>query len=187
MRRSGMRLAALLATVALASATGALAQNAPPSQAAAPADVASPEAIVQAVYATISGPAGQARDWPRLRSLMLPEGRFVATHVLNDGSVRTRLLSVEQYISGADKAFATMGFFEHGVIAHIDRLPHVATVVSPYVSRKSPGEKPFARGVNQFQLVNDGKRWWIVDIIWEDEGPLNPLPPDAAELLKAER
>ena len=47
--------------------------------AAKPADVASPDAILAAVYEVISGPAGQARDWDRFRSLYLPGARLVPT------------------------------------------------------------------------------------------------------------
>lgn len=32
------------------------------------------------------------------------------------------------------------------------------------------------RGINSFQLMNDGKRWWVVTIFWEAETPENPIP-----------
>ena len=35
-------------------------------------DVASPDAIIAAAYDVISGPAGQKRDWNRMRSLFYP-------------------------------------------------------------------------------------------------------------------
>ncbi|MGH7712411.1 MAG: hypothetical protein ACREOG_14065, partial [Gemmatimonadaceae bacterium] len=66
----------LFAPVLLLSAASAAAQpnfNRPPSldstarPSARPEDVASPEAIVKAVYDVISGPAGQKRDWDRMR------------------------------------------------------------------------------------------------------------------------
>jgi len=59
----------LLAAPAAAQAPTALL---PPAASPQPADVASPEAIIQAVYSVISGPVGAPRDWPRLRSLMAP-------------------------------------------------------------------------------------------------------------------
>jgi hypothetical protein len=37
-------------------------------------------------------------------------------------------------------------------------------VFSSYESRHAPGEKPFERGINSVQLLNDGKRWWVVSI-----------------------
>jgi hypothetical protein len=37
-------------------------------------------------------------------------------------------------------------------------------------------EEPFARGINSFQLMNDGSRWWVVSIYWQGEGASNPIP-----------
>ena len=46
-----------------------------------PEDVASVDAIVAAVYDVISGPAGEARDWDRFRSLFLPGARLIPVGV----------------------------------------------------------------------------------------------------------
>ena len=41
---------------------------------------------------------------------------------------------------------------------------------SAYESRNnSSDEKPFARGVNSFQLVKNGDRWQILTILWQEE------------------
>ena len=60
------------------SQTSPAPQATPAPPAAKPADVASPDAILAAVYEVISGPAGQARDWDRFRALFLPDGRIVS-------------------------------------------------------------------------------------------------------------
>ena len=44
-----------------------------------PKDVSSPEAIVAAVYDVISGPAGQKRNWDRMRILFVPDARMIPT------------------------------------------------------------------------------------------------------------
>ena len=44
---------------------------------AKPEDVASLDSIVKAVYNVISGPAGQKRDWDRMRSLFYPGARLI--------------------------------------------------------------------------------------------------------------
>jgi len=54
-------------------------------------------------------------------------------------------------------------------------------VLSSYESHRSPGDKPFDRGVNSFQLLNDGSRWWIVSIFWDSERPDNPIPAKLAK------
>jgi hypothetical protein len=157
----------------------------PEVKAAAPADVASPEAIVQAVYSVISGPKGQVRDWPRFRSLMAPSAILAVTGTPKSGALRTRVLSVEEFIGGSSKALQEEAFYEHGVTGTTWRYAHIATVASPYESRRAPGEAPFQRGINTFQLSSDGTRWWIVSIAWEAETPAFPLPATDDALLKA--
>lgn len=55
----------------------------PPPTAASPAanqvDVTSPDATIAAAYDFISGPAGQKRDWHRMRSLFHPGARLIRT------------------------------------------------------------------------------------------------------------
>ena len=171
----------LLAAVAAAQAPTA---PLPPTASPQPADVASPEAIIQAVYSVISGPVGAPRDWPRLRSLMAPGAIFAVTRAGTDGTLKTRVLSVEDYISASSKALATAAFYEHGVVGQIWRYAHIATVVSPYESRHAPAEAPFQRGINSFQLASDGMQWRIISISWEGETPAFPLPAEAAAQLR---
>jgi hypothetical protein len=35
---------------------------------------------------------------------------------------------------------------------------------------------PFARGINSFQLLKDGDRYWIVNIFWDAESSDHPIP-----------
>jgi hypothetical protein len=34
----------------------------------------------------------------------------------------------------------------------------------------------FARGINSFQLLKDGDRYWVVTIFWDSESPAKPIP-----------
>ena len=70
------RLAALVLLFVLVAPARAQDTDAasPPTD---PDDVASVDAIIDALYAVISGPAGEQRDWDRFRSLMLPEARLI--------------------------------------------------------------------------------------------------------------
>ena len=48
---------------------------------------------------------------------------------------------------------------------------------STYESRYTAADpKPFARGINAIQLVRDGNRWWIVNVMWDQETPEKPIP-----------
>ena len=69
------------------------------------------------------------------------------------------------------------GFFEK----EINRIEHtfgnITQVFSTYESFRSEADTtPFMRGINSIQLLNDGKRWWVVNIYWTQETKENPIP-----------
>ena len=69
------------------------------------------------------------------------------------------------------------GFFEKEAARKTEQFGQIAHLFSTYESRHTPDDpKPFQRGINSFQLMNDGTRWWIVTIFWEGEDEKNPLP-----------
>jgi hypothetical protein len=185
--RTGLGLAWTIALTAGAAMTDAQAQAptpTPPAQAAAAAaaparaaDVESIDGIVAALYDVISGPAGKPRDWDRMRSLFAPEARLMIAVPHPDGSFALRTLTVDDYIGRNSKAFATMGFFEHELARTGDTFGQIAQVFSTYESRHAAGDaKPFQRGINSIQLYNDGKRWWVVNLVWRAEDEHLPLP-----------
>ena len=149
-----------------------LAAKVPPPK---PDDVNSLDAIMGAIYDVISGPAGQ-RDWSRFRSLFLPQAHFTQTEKTADGATAVITWSVDEFVRDAGEVFAKEAFYEKGIVNRADTFGNVAQVFSSYESRHAPGEKPFQRGINSIQLLNDGKRWWVVSILWDSERPGNPLP-----------
>ncbi|NNG23136.1 hypothetical protein HGB41_08990 [Massilia sp. ML15P13] len=145
--------------------------------AARPADVASIDAIVAAVYEVISGPAGAPRDWNRMRSLFAPEGRMAAIGMRPDGSYPLRMMTPDDYIARNTKAFATTGFFETELARRVETFGQVAHVFSTYEARHAANDaKPFMRGVNSIQLVHDGKRWYVLSLLWRAEDAALQLP-----------
>jgi hypothetical protein len=149
-----------------------------PHDLARPADVASIDAIVSALYDTISGPAGP-RDWARLRSLCLPGARLIPCRRPAGGSAtEARVLSVDEFIKLAEVSTRTQGFFEREVHRRLDQFGATAHVFSTYESRHDKTDpRPFVRGINSIQLFFDGKRWWVVTIFWDSERPDQPIPP----------
>jgi hypothetical protein len=141
------------------------------------ADVESIDAVVAALYDVISGDAGKPRDWNRMRSLFAPEGRLMAVARRPEGEVVLRTMTVEDYIARNSKAFATTGFFEREAARTTETFGQIAHVFSTYESRHAAGDaKPFQRGINSIQLVHDGKRWRIVNLVWRAEDDSLPLP-----------
>lgn len=168
---------ALAALLLFAPAPLAGQEPTPDRPEAAPADVDSPGAVVAAVYETISGDAGEPRDWDRFRSLFVADARLIPSGRRPDGTAGHQVLTVEGYIDGASQAFAGNGFHEREIHAVTERFGDIAQVFSTYESRRAADDpEPFQRGINSFQLWFDGDRWWIVNILWHGERQDAPIP-----------
>lgn len=157
------------------------AQSTPtPAQAAAPkarpGDVDTPEHLLAAVYDVISGPAGK-RDWDRFRSFFYTGARLMPSGKNQQGVLGVRVLTPDEYAARGQAFFDKEGFFERSVANRVEIWDHIAHVWSTYESRHAKDDaKPFARGINSFQLFNDGTRWWVLSIYWEAEDAEHSLP-----------
>ena len=149
------------------------------SQPADPRDVKSIDAIIGAAYDVLSGPAGKKRDWNRERSLFYPGARLIPTASVpgrNDVAIEPQILDVEGYIARVEPLLQK-GFYETEVARRTEEFGRIAHVWSTYESRHDPsGAAPFMRGINSFQLFNDGKRWWILSIYWQHETADHAIP-----------
>ena len=146
--------------------------------AANPADVATMDAIVASLYDVISGPPGP-RNWDRFRSLFIPGARLIPTGRRQTGEVGSRVLTPDEYIQRSAPLLEKNGFFEREVSHRVEKFGNIAHVFSTYESRHAKDDaKPFARGINSIQLMNDGKRWWVVTVFWQGEDEKNPLPAE---------
>jgi hypothetical protein len=140
-------------------------------------DVESVDAIINSLYNVISGPAGEKRNWDRMRTLFITEGKLMATGKRPDGTMGKRVMTVEDYITTSGPLLEKDGFFEKEIGRKTDKYGSVVHIFSTYDSkRKLEEEKPFMRGINSIQLWNDGKRWWIVSVFWQSETSDNPIP-----------
>ena len=71
------------------------------------------------------------------------------------------------------------GFFEKEINRVTNTFGNITQVFSTYESfRSESDEKPFMRGINSIQLLNDGDRWWIINIYWTQESKENPIPDE---------
>lgn len=170
-----MRTAPLLALLVLllAAARPVHAQD------ARPADVASPEALVTAAYEAIQRAPGEAYDWDRFRSLFLPGALLIPNTEQTGGAFRP--LSPEAFIARVD-SFTVVGgaqdrgFSEDEVHHVVHRFGDVAQVFSTYEKHFWGEEAVLGRGINAFNLVQSGGRWWIASIIWDEETGAGPVP-----------
>jgi hypothetical protein len=145
-------------------------------------DVESIDAIINATYDVISGPAGP-KDWDRERFIMHPEARMMRGLPAGDrsGAPPTPGLAVfdtEQFIAFASPKLTAEDFYEYETGRQVFRFGRMAQVVSAYASAKSRDQEPYARGVNGIQLWYGEGRWWVLSVMWDWAGDENPLPAD---------
>jgi len=145
-----------------------------------PADVVTIDSIITAAYDAISGPAGEKRDWDRERSLYIRGARLIPT-AMEAGTEsldpRPHILDIEGFIARVEPFFDKSGFYEKEIARRTERFGQIAHVWSTYESRHNQDDpEPFMRGINSIQLFNDGKRWWIVSIYWQQENVSAPIP-----------
>lgn len=154
-------------------------ENTPPAK---PEDVKSLDAIMHAVYDVISGPADKERDWARFKSLFIPGARLIPTVKPPSSPVYiTRVLTPDEFATRSAQGLkqAGTGFFEKEISRKTEQWGQIAQVFSTYESRHAANDpEPFVRGINSFQLLNDGQRWWVVTIYWQGETKDNPIPQE---------
>jgi len=181
----------LLSAFVLLLAASASAQTAPQAPAPlppvprlAPADsaalvtrLASPDSVIAILYRVISGPAGQRRDWDLFRRLFVAQGRLVPTGRDQQGNVRYRAMTPEDYVRLSGPVLEERGFFETETHRVAEQYGHVYHAFSSYESRATPEAAPFARGINSIQLLQMNGHWWVVSVFWGDEqSTRTPIP-----------
>lgn len=159
-------------------------QPAPPSMSRRPSDAdgASADAVVAALYASVSHDEASAPNWERMRNLFLQVGMLIPPK--NPRSDMFTVLDVDGFeqrvregIAAAKQKGEPTSFFEKEISRRTDCFGNVCQIFSTYESRRAAAdEKPFVRGINSIQLVNDGRRWWIASVAWDQERPDNPIP-----------
>lgn len=148
--------------------------------AAAQQDVDSIESILAALYDVISGDPGQARDWNRFRSLFVPTARMMPLVPRPEGQVGVRMLAPNDYVASSGPLLLDKGFHEREIARRIERFGALAHVFSTYEAHIVKDDHVM-RGINSIQLMHDGKRWWIVSLMWQSETDALKLP---AQYLK---
>ncbi len=138
-------------------------------------DVASPDAIIKAVYQALSGPAGK-RNWQRLRSLYLPGARLVPIGNRVHAEGRTDVMSVSEWIEDISSYFEEHPFYIEEIQRHADRFGDMIQVFSTYEASTEPDGGQKTRGIRAMQLLHRDGRWWIVNVMWDNETRQNPIP-----------
>ena len=127
-------------------------------------------AVIDEMYAMISGPAGP-RDWSRHANCFLPEARQVRTGIDDAGRPVMTSMSLDDYARDTTPFFAANAFYEVETSRRIDLFGNIAHVWSAYEARRTPDEDPpERRGINSIQLFrHPDEGWKIISMIWDNE------------------
>ena len=143
-----------------------------------PRDWESPEALVHALYETISADAGAQRDWDRYRALFLDGVRL---SMALDSKIGSGIMTMdsEELVAQTETAYAATGFHEIPLVTRVEQHGLLASVMSSFEVRLRRSDKePLMRGLNHFQALSDGERWWLVSNVGILETADSPLPED---------
>ncbi len=131
------------------------------------------------LYSVISGEKGEERDWELFKFIFHPEAKLIPTSKNEEGLYRPNYMTPEGYMERAGGWLLENGFFEkeiHRVVQNFGNITQVFSTYESYHSEKD--EAPFMRGINSIQLLNDGERWWIINIYWMQESEEHPIPAE---------
>jgi hypothetical protein len=126
------------------------------------------DAVITAMYESVSFEPGERPDWDLERELFAPGARMVRVH---DGGVFE--LDVDSYRADLERMIDSgelPSFWEAELWRETRIFDDVAHVLSAYEARRSRGGEPIGRGVNSIQLFRRDGHWRISAMIWRREG-----------------
>ncbi|HEY9225537.1 MAG TPA: hypothetical protein VIP11_02740 [Gemmatimonadaceae bacterium] len=146
-----------------------------------PKDVASADAIIAALYDANTILVDRKKDADRFRSLFVPGARLMPTAGMTGRGMIT-IQTVDDYVRLAGGGQPRHGFSEREIARTSQAFGNIMQVFSTYEARRDSADTRPTRGINSLQLFNDGSRWWVVGVLWDNERPDKPMP---SEFLKS--
>lgn len=137
------------------------------------------DGLITLLYQSISFPPGGKPNWDAIRTIMLPGAQL--TKVASPDPSGNDSLSVDSFIELStaflqNSELREKGFEEVEIMRHTESFGRIAHIFSTYESRFFGEKRAFARGTNSIQLLKKEGRWWLVNILWDEEGPDRVIP-----------
>jgi len=132
------------------------------------------DAVIAAMYDTISFEAGQRPDWSRHDEIFAPGARMV--RITDDGVFAfdegTYQSDIEKMIDDG----TLPAFWEAELWRETRQFGEMAHVLSAYESRRGREGAYLGRGVNSIQLFRTDNGWRISAMLWRREGVNVKIP-----------
>ena len=134
------------------------------------ADFATIDAIITAMYESISGRKGEPRQWDRDRTLHHPKALLIPAKQAAGGPA-AGVFDFDEFVASRAPYLDATDFYEVEIGRQEFRFGVIAHVLSSYEARTAPAPAGtvLRRGVNSIQLMHDGERWWILSTLWDNE------------------
>jgi len=129
------------------------------------------QVLTRQLYEVISTPHDQ-RDWDAIRPLFHPRATMVRTGLDETGQSFALAMSHDEYIANATELLEGVQFNEIELRQEATVFGNVARLASVYqYSYQSETANDSGRGVNFFNLINEGDGWKIMNMVWDNERP----------------
>ncbi len=105
------------------------------------------------------------------------KARLVRTRLDETGKPVAFSFSVEEFYKDVSELLKDVSFYEIEIARHTEHFGNIANVFSAYEAKHHPNDAELIkRGMNMIHLYDDGTRWWVMHVIWDDERDGLALP-----------
>ncbi|MEL0650593.1 hypothetical protein V6246_04110 [Algibacter sp. TI.3.09] len=135
--------------------------------------------VVNTLYDVVSGKKDEERDWKLFKLLFHPDAKLITAGRNNEREFQVKFMGAADYMKSSSKWIASNGFVKKEMLRKTEeygRMAHVFSSYKTYNTEDENKEDSEMRGINSIQLLNDGERWWILNMYWTQETWLNPIP-----------
>ena len=140
-------------------------------------NVATVNSVVNSLYHSVSGEIEEERDWKLFKLLFHPDAKLITAGKNNEREFQVKSMGTGDYVKTTGKWMVSNGFIEKEISRKSEVFGRMAHVFSTYEAYNSEADlEPNLRGINSIQLVNDGERWWILNLYWTQENWMYPIP-----------
>ena len=137
--------------------------------AAAQDDSADIQRAIDALYAVISGPVGEARDFDAMREMFMEGAAMGAVAAGPEGDGAGRVITLDDYIDRSGPWLVENGFTERATRTEIEQWGEIAYARSAYEGVNGVTGDVFLIGVNYITLFKINGDWKIASILWRTE------------------
>ena len=142
-------------------------------------NVATVNNVINTFYNVVSGKKNEERDWTLFKFLFHADAKLITAGRNNDRVFQVKFMGAADYIKSSSKWIVSNGFVKKEMRRKTEKFGRMAHVFSSYKTYNTEGEENSEmRGINSIQLLNDGDRWWILNIYWTQETWSNPIPSE---------